>query len=114
MVYGSLETGSLSLVLYIGVLGMGQNIWGTQAGTTDRGAKRLLFEIKKGAKRFFREKKRGTNIFFCEKKLGAKTFLLKFLKNQDFILQKEPFLMIKKLSILDQVSRVCPLVYYDT
>ena len=52
--------------------GTGQNLWGTRAGTIDRG-RRLLFRKNRGGD-FFSKKKLGVQDIFSKKIRGAKTF----------------------------------------
>ena len=53
--------------------GTNQNLLGTRAGTTDRGAQ-TFFERKKGGLRVFLGEKKGGGDFFWKKKKGARTF----------------------------------------
>ena len=53
-----------------------QNLWGTRAGFTDRGAA-TFFQVKKGGDDLFSAKKKGAPSFYQRKKRGRRVFFSK-------------------------------------
>ena len=78
--------GIISLIYIPQWEGTGQSLWGTRAGTIDRGEK-TLFRKKIGGGYFFSKNVRGAKSFF-QKKLGGDDFFRPIKGGEDFFSTK--------------------------